>query len=218
MFLFNDFTLKAQESFKGRLDYSVSYKYLDKKLDINNLPVDTVTYFVAPNGDYTSYLKQKDDTIFSLYKAQNLMIYGFGEEYVTGVDVTIDLEEKLGYKPQVELLPDTVQIGDTKCQVVKVKWRTGEYKYYFNKDLLKINASLYKGYEYDQWYSFLLISGSLPIRIDKITYNIIEVTFNLESYSNYDVDEDMFQLPKLKEEKEMSKIYLNKKIYYIVAP
>jgi len=223
MVLVNAYVLKAQESFKGELTYSIDYKYLNKELgkinkeqNKNGLSTDTITYYYSSNGDYASILK-KNDTIFTLYKAKDLTLYGFDtSEYVSGLDVRIDLEEKLGNKPQVDLLKDTVKIGNTECQVVRVKWKTGEYKYYFNKNFLKINPSLYKGYEYDQWYNFLLISGALPVKIEKTIYGIITVTLNLEYYENYEVDEEMFKLPKLKEDPTMSQLYLNKKIYTYV--
>ena len=223
MVLINTYVLKAQNSFEGKLVYSIDYKYLNKELDEinkeqgkNSLTTDTISYYYSPNGDYASIVK-KSDTIYTIYKAKDLTLYGLttGVEYVSGLDVRIDLEEKLGNKPQVDLLKDTVKIGDIECQVVRVKWKTGEYKYYFNKNLLKINPSLYKGYEYDQWYNFLLISGALPVKIEKTTYGIITVTFNLEYYENYKVDKGVFKLPKLEEDPTMSQLYLNKKIYFI---
>lgn len=78
---------------------------------------------------------------------------------------------------------------------------------------MKIDSQLYLGYQHDQWYNYLKISGVLPIAIEKQVNNLYKVTYVLGKYLYYEPDESMFELPEMKEEKSFSNI--NKKIFIL---
>jgi hypothetical protein len=219
------------QSFEGKLEYIVSTeilgdgmvqgisknKLIEKLKSQGEIPVDTLTYIYSAKGDFVSISKYGDiDMITNYIKKDNLLYHFVGDlNIVSAIDVTIDLEEKLGNPPVVTKTDKKEKIGDLECSVVEVKWKTGTYRYYFSDTILKVDPELFKAYNYDQFYEFLKISKSLPVKIEKITKDFYKSTYLLHSYTPQKIDKAVFTIPRMKEDKAMSNIYKNKKIFII---
>ncbi len=219
------------QSFEGRLEYLVNsdivgdsiFNGLEKKDLINKsikegkIPNDTLTYFYSKSGNFLSMSNNEGVDFITIYLQKNNLIYQFAGEsnFVSVVNASIDLEEQLGTAPEMRILEEKEQIGDFNCSIVEVRWKSGVYKYYYSNDILKINPELYKDYNYDQFYQFLKIANSLPLKIEKQINNFYKTTYILYSYTDEKVNEKIFNIPKMKENKELSKVFLNKKIFVI---
>jgi hypothetical protein len=221
--------INSQSSFEGYIDYSVKievigdsiFNGINKQQLINKLkeegvlPNDTVTYFYSKTGDYLSIFKVGEVSIVNTYLSSRKLLFTFlGEsDIVSAIDVTIDVEEKMGFKPQIKLLENNVRVGNYDCRCVEIIWKSGSYRYYYSPDFLEIDPQLYLGYQYDQWYNYLKISGVLPVAIEKRVNNLYKVTYVLGKYLHYELDKSMFELPEMKEEKSFSNI--NKRTFIL---
>lgn len=216
------------QSFEGSLKYNVEIDVLGDSLingaekrsvilnDIN-IPRGSIYYYYSSKGDYVSVFKKENDNIIQVFRKSDNLLYTLEANsiVVAAIDVTIDLEKKMGYPPTIKVLPDKYQFNGLECSAVKVFWRAGTYTYYFKKDFLTVNPENYNGFEYDQWYNFLLISNSLPIRIEKEVNNFYRLIFSLENVIEEEFDASLLELPKMKENKELGKIYPNRKIFLV---
>nr|WP_294931138.1 hypothetical protein [uncultured Flavobacterium sp.] len=219
------------QSFEGKVEYvviteilgdslfqGVSKKELVEKLKSQGeIPIDTLNYIYSEKGDFVSIWKYDDIDMISNYIKKDNLLYNFVGHLnvVSAIDVTMDLEEKLGNPPVLEKLNQKEKIGDLECSIVEVRWKTGTYRYYFSNTILQVDSELFRGYNYDQFYEFLKISNSLPIKIEKITKDFFKSTYLLHSYTKRKVDKTVFTIPKMREDKMMSSIYKNKKIFII---
>lgn len=219
------------QSFEGKVEYvviteilgdslfqGVSKKELVEKLKSQGeIPIDTLNYIYSEKGDFVSIWKYGDIDMISNYIKKDNLLYNFVGDLnvVSAIDVTIDLEEKLGNPPVLKKLNHKEKVGDLECSIVEVRWKTGTYIYYFSNTILQVDSELFRGYNYDQFYEFLKISNSLPIKIEKITKDFFKTTYMLNSYTKQKVDKTIFTIPKMKEEKTMSSMYKNKKFFII---
>lgn len=219
------------QSFEGKLEYGIiteilgdsllqgisKKKLIEKLKSQGEIPIDTLTYIYSAKGDFVSISKYGNIDMISNFVKKDKLLYTFiGDlNIVSAIDVTIDLEEKLGNPPSIKKIDKKEKIGDLECSIVEVKWKTGTYRYYFSDTILKVDPELFKDYKYDQFYEFLKISNSLPVKIEKITNDFFKATYLLNSYTPQKIDKDVFIVPKMKEDKTMSGIYKNKKIFTI---
>jgi hypothetical protein len=191
---------------------------MNKMINEGNMPSDTLTVFYNKKGDYVSISKNKNINFINTFINKEKLIYQIKDDLniVMAIDVTIDLEEKLGHKPSIKLLEKTEQIEAFKCSVIEVKWKSGVYRYYFSNEILAIDPQLFKDYNYDQWFNYLKISKALPLKIEKEINDFCKTTYTLETYDEKaEIDNSIFEIPKMKLNKELSKMYPNKKIFIV---
>lgn len=232
LYFFCFFALQINsQSFEGKLEYVVNTTTLGDTLingiSKNNLienlkkqgeiPVDTITYMYTSKGNFLNIYKYKDIGIINTYLQKNNLLYRFvdNSNIVSAIDVSIDLEEILGNKPIITKKEKKEMVGEINCSIVEVAWKTGVYRYHYAEGLLSINPDLFKNYRYDQFYEFLKISHSLPIKIEKQVYSFYKSVYDLKAYNNEYIDQELFVLPKMKENKELSSMQSNKKIFII---
>lgn len=228
LFLLLFLNFYSQSTFEGRLTYYVKNEYLGNEEKRNNfkkliedatIPSDSIIVFYSKRGDVLSMYKKEDAYYLEKYNPKTNYLYFINPyilNFITAIDVRYDLEETLGSKPMIKLLEEKEYIGDIECSIVEVQWKTGKYRYFFSKDYLKINPEIYINYNYDQWYNYLSISKSLPIKIEKVINNFYRTTFVLHSFSEMDIDDSIFNLPKLKKNKTLSKLYINKVVFDVL--
>ncbi|MCB9201778.1 MAG: hypothetical protein H6604_01845 [Flavobacteriales bacterium] len=212
-------TFSCESYFQGEVKYSVTTEVLGDSLRntklINQLIIDgiihkdSVSYFYSNSGNYKINYTLHNKKIPSYYIKSDKMLYSFiGDNIVTGLDITIDLEQKLGNKPKIKLLDYKQKIGNYDCSIVEIIWKTGVYRYYFSKGIMKIDKDNYKNYNYNQWYSYLNISNSLPIRVEHEINGFYKTTYTLDYFKNKNIPNSIFKLPKMTELKELKDIYI----------
>lgn len=208
------------QTFEGTVYYTTEFeigdkmaKYgLTKEIALQKMRMEgtwsDMVHTAYKGGDYISYTNFNPQS-WSVYKSDTNKMYSFqkgdGADLCTVTDVSIDFEEsRTGKKPTITKLDTLVNVGDVPCEVVRVKWKSGTYDYYYNAAMLKVDAKLYEGHVYDGWSEFLKISNSLPIRIVKTTNGLSTVTFTLSHFKAEPIDPALFLIPKLSADPELN--------------
>jgi hypothetical protein len=132
-------------------------------------------------------------------------------------DVSVDLEFQMtGNKPTIQKLDTIVEIDGRKCEIVRVQWKTGAYDYYYDSSFLKVDPKLFENHIYDGWADFLKISNSLPVKIVKSVKGLSTVTLTLIRNSEESIDPKLFEIPKLKPDKDLNLIKIgNRELFRI---
>lgn len=159
-------------------------------------------------GNYYTLLNNNPKS-WSIYKADSNKIYsmqdGEASDLCTVTDASIDLEFTMtGKMPIVEKLDTTVMVDGVSCSIVRVKWKSGIYDYYYNQNKLTIDPSLFSKHTYDGWAEFLKISKALPLKIVKTTNGMMTITMTLISSKAEVIDEKLFSIPKLVPDKDLN--------------
>ena len=201
--------LNAQ-TFTGEVLYQVILNPL--KQEVN----DTARHLYAQNGDYI-ISTVSNPNVTSVYKAADGALYAIDSisSIVTVINTETDFESTIGFKPTVHLLDSVYCREGREWNIVEVQWKGGQYLYFYDPDILKVEAELFKRHNFDQFYEFLKISGSLPTRIDKSVKGMGKVSLEIIEFKKYSSGPSGFQVPKLKTIPGLTSFYPNKKLYKI---
>jgi len=158
--LFYTVTMEVSEKMQK---YGVTKEMLIEKMSKEGSWADTI-YISYKNGNYFQQMGA-NKLAWSLYSVDSNKLYSFQKKanICTVINTSVDLEEEmLGNPPKISLLDTIVTINSLKCSIVRVKWKSGYYDYYFNTLTNPINPEFYKLHKYDGWYEYLKIAKSLP--------------------------------------------------------
>jgi hypothetical protein len=152
-------------------------------------------------GNYRTFMGKKPRT-WSIYKAETNKIYtmqdGDAADICTVTDCSIDLEFTMsGKMPTVQKLDTSAVVDGINCNIVRVKWKSGTYDYYYNSTKLAVNSTLFGKHIYDGWAEFLKISNALPMKIVKTTKGAMTVTLTLVDSKTEKFDDKRFVIPTL---------------------
>ncbi len=206
------FNVSYAQEFEGLLTYKADVEVLPtlKKIGITNeifkknmvregTWYDTLIIMYDNKGFYRVQFGTNFKT-WSIYRPDSNKIYTIYDsiDICRSIDASIDLETTVTkQKPKIELIDTTVIINNKICKIVRVKWKSGYYDYFFSKNYLPINPSLYKGHIYDGWYEYLKIANCLPVQIIKVTKDMMKITYTLINTKAEKIDTNLFILPKL---------------------
>lgn len=150
------------QSFEGKIIYQVSYKskHPNVKDEQFNTMMGTVQDYIIKGADYkssfngTTYQWQQYDSktnkLFNKMtnsKSIQWMDAGTNDDKVLSVKLNKGVTEVLGYK----------------CDELILTCESGVQKYYFNEKLA-VDVSLFKNHLYGNWYEYLKIAKSLPLK------------------------------------------------------
>jgi len=160
------------------------------------------------HGNYVTFLNNslKSRTIYNsdsnkIYSLQN----GDASDICTVTDASIDLESVMtGKLLTVEKLDTNVIVDGINCNIVRVKWKSGTYDYYYNSNKLTVDTTLFAQHLYDGWSEYLKISNSLPLKIVKMTKGMMTITMTLVSSKVEVINEKMFIIPTLISDKDLN--------------
>lgn len=210
------------QSFEGTLTYvpqvelspklakmGMTKEWLVNKLKEEGSWADTICTSYK-GGNYCTVLNNTPKS-WSTYKAETNKIYALQEGEAADIcivtDASIDLEFKItGKQPSVQKLDTAVSINGTPCEVVRVKWKSGTYDYYYSPSRLQVDPSLFARHVFDGWASFLQISRALPLRIVKTTNGMMTITMDLVAIDQKTVDERLFSLPTMVADKDLNPV------------
>ena len=205
------------QSFEGVLKYKMNIE-TDKALEKSGLTKEMIIDKMKEEGlfleeETISYKEGnycissiKGKKIYCIYRKDKNKIYAFeeGTDVCTVTDASIDAETKLlDKKPEIKLIDTTVFIYNKPCKIVRVKWATGYYDYYFSQDFLTMDPELYANHVYDGWAEYLKTSKSLPLQIVKSVNGMMRIISTLEDVQVKPVDDALFALPKLIADKDV---------------
>jgi hypothetical protein len=208
------------QSFEGTLTYVSDFEVSEKlakmgmtkqmlldKMKKDGSLIDTIRISYK-SGDYYTLLNNNPKS-WAIYRADSNRIYsmqdGEASNICTVTDASIDLEFTMtGKMPTVVKLDTTVNVDGVICSIVRVKWKSGNYDYYFNSAKLTVNPTFFAKHIYDGWAEYLKISNSLPLRIVKSTLGMMTHTMTLVSAKTEVIDEKIFLIPTLIPDKDLN--------------
>ena len=199
------------QNFEGSLTYKVELEILPK-FEKMGMTKETVISKLKEDGSWAetqkiSYKKnlyridlEANSKVWSIYRGDSNRIYTFQQksDICSVTNASVDLEAGLTKQPpEVTLLDTLFNIGDKQCKIIRVKWKTGYFDYYFNQNYLKFNSEFYENHLYDGWGQYLKIANSLPIKIVKVVNGMMKTTSVLIDVKEEQIDVNLFSLPVL---------------------
>jgi hypothetical protein len=200
--------------FEGKVKYSASFQMSSKMLKMG-ITEESFFLKLKNEGEYFSdfeifykggnyCVETNAGTIKrkSIYSSKKNKIFTIKEnnDTITVTDASVDLETSMGHPPVITLLDTTVKVGERNCQIVRVKWKSGIYDYFFDKSYLNIDPKLYEGHEFDKWNEYLKISKALPVKIVKTVKGYMTVTMILIEATETKLDDSLFLIPEITNE------------------
>ncbi len=214
--------LVCGQSFEGALIYVADFT-VEERMEKMGLTKDIMIAKMKEDGSYTdtitvSYKQGNYRTAlnthpasWNIYTAASNRIHtmqdGEASDICTVMDASVDLEASMiGTIPTLQKLDTTVMLGGAVCNIVRVKWKTGTYDYYYDPTRLTVDASLFQGHVYDGWAEFLKISGVLPVQIVKTVKGMTTATQTLVSIKQEAIADELFTIPTLIPDEELNVI------------
>lgn len=207
--------LAAAQNFEGTLTYKVdvelgeTFKALGltkemmmEKMAGDGLWADTVkvTY---KNGNYLNHPLTAEPAD-NIYRADSNKLYALADDICVVTDAAVDLQQQMTNTPPTITKLDTVaMINDTKCNVVRVKWKMGYTDYFYAENVNPISPTFYSEHKHEGFGPYLTIAKALPVRIEKSVMGTL-ITFTLIETQLHKVDDSLFVIPELEEAEDLS--------------
>lgn len=160
--LFATLALMAQ-TFEGEITYTIAYTSKNPKMtsqQMSHFFGDWMSYVIK--GDYYKSTTNGKLTVWQLYSPGENRLYTktSNTETIFWEDVTINTDEVL----KSEINHNATEVLGYKCDEVVLTCKSGVQRYYFSRQL-GANADLFKNHKYGNWYEFLKLSSSLPLKM-----------------------------------------------------
>lgn len=175
-------TISTQaQNFEGVLTYTVELE-VGKEMQQFGLTAETLKESLKEEGSWADTIKityhngnyhyqpLMANKTYTIYRADSNKIFGFTDdnEHCTVTDAGVDLEKAMGGKgPKIFKRDTTITVNGTVCKIVRVKWATGYYDYYYADNINPIDPAFYSKHINDGLASYLAFAKALPVRIVK---------------------------------------------------
>lgn len=207
------------QSFEGIISYEVNFEINEEKLADFGVTKEQIIEKMRVEGEYFdqiiiymkngNYVKEENSINKKrlIYKNQENLMYLFeeGRDYVIVMNGNMAGafgQETETNKPQIEKL-DSLKViyGDT-CSLLRLSWpgiiETSE-DYWYSDTQLRINGESFKNHNYEYLNQILKITESYPMEISKSVGEIIRITMRVKEIEETIIDEELFEIPELKE-------------------
>ena len=207
------FSISHGQSFEGILTYKVEFDIKTQKIGNFEITEEQVIQKMKSDGEYFdqvtviikdgNYEKTDNSDVQKriVYKADVNRVYTFQKdfEYVVITDASKTNLMKLDLpEPSFEKIDTTKVIYGLNCSVLKLAWdKTGTELYYYDKEFLKIDPSLFKNHNYEYLNEVLRLTNSYPMKIVKTLSNFITIQMTLENVTEKEIDDSQFELPEM---------------------
>lgn len=156
-------------------------------------------------GNYAFIGNNKNQTQ-RIYLADENTIYSFSTvgDGICSVQEAVDLDlNGAPDKPAITELDTTVMIMNLPCKAIRMKWKLGEYDYYYHPSQLNANPDLFKQHTSEGLAQFVAMSKCLPMQIVKNTMGmkVIQTAVAIEPG---DFDTRYFAIPELVEDASLN--------------
>ncbi|WP_235954573.1 hypothetical protein [Cyclobacterium salsum] len=181
------------QTFEGEITYQNSYtsKLPNIETEQFNTMMGTTQKYSIKIGDYKS---SSNGSLFQrqLYINKNNKLYNkmSNSETVYWNDANINPDSIIN----IELNEDVTEILGYKCDEVVLYCLSGVQKYYYNQEI-GVDISLFKNHLFGNWYDFLKVSKSLPLKsiIENQQFTLVSVATEIKEMK---LDKQEFQLPE----------------------
>jgi len=181
------------QTFEGKITYQNSY--ISKLPNVQdqqfNSMMGTTEEYIIKGGDYKSssngtlvqwqlYIN-KDNKLYNKMSNSETIFWNDGitnPDSIISVVINKGVTEILGYK----------------CDEVVLTCKSGVQKYYFNQKIA-VDISLFKNHLYGNWYDFLKVSKSLPLKsiIETQQFTLVSEATDIKEMK---LDDKEFRLPE----------------------
>lgn len=212
------FNYACTQNFEGTLTYTFDFELSEEmknkgftKEDLKQRLIDEKTFseevkyfykdsnYIIETVNSTGTYLSLDNIIYSRNRGENIVVaINTKDNPIKVINTTIEETD--------------LYILGVRCKKMIIETKHGEYEYFFNSDFLKMDASLYENYFYENFNTYLKVSNSLPFRIIK-NINGNKTIMNLVNYEKKKINDSIFELPRMSLDESYS-TYLNK-IYII---
>jgi hypothetical protein len=181
------------QDFQGKISYQNTY--------VSKIPNVTSEQFTAMMGATQSYIIKGGDykssangTMFQwqLYINKDNKLYNkmSNSETILWNDGGTNPDEVL----KVEVNKGVTEVLGYKCDEVVMTCKSGIQKYYFNSKL-SVDASLFTGHLFGNWYDYLKVAKALPLKsvIDNAQFTLTSIATVVKETK---LDDKEFQLPE----------------------
>lgn len=155
-------SIASGQSFEGKIIYQVHYKSKHPNVQDQqfNSMMGTVQEFLIKGPDY-KYSSNGSIFQWQLYnsKANKLYKKMTNSDFIQWNDAGTNSDKVIS----VVLNKGVAEILGYKCNEVVLTCKSGVQKYYFNEKFA-VDISLFKNHLYGNWYEFLKVSQSLPLK------------------------------------------------------
>lgn len=181
------------QTFEGKITYQNNYtsKLPNVQDQQFNAMMGTTQEYIIKGGDYKSssngtlvqwqlYIN-KDNKLYNKMSNSETIFWNDG---ITNPDSIISVEINKG----------VIEILGYKCDEVILTCKSGVQKYYFNQKIA-VDVSLFKNHLYGNWYDFLKVSKSLPLKsiIETQQFTLVSLATDIKEMK---LDDKEFQLPE----------------------
>lgn len=202
------------QSFEGTVSYKIDFEFDSLALSKMGGTMEMMEEQMKANGEYFdtikisikdgNYIKEDNAKLTKriIYKSEVNKIYIFQKDFdhVIITDATNYSAINLSHDEPEIIVSDSVRIiNDIECTAVVMKWKgIGEEYYFFNPEILSLDASLFSKHNYEYLNTLLNISNAYPIEIIKTLNQFVTIKMTLIDYKKEKIDGAAFDLPKLK--------------------
>ena len=180
------------QTFEGKIVYNNTYKSKIQNVtdeQFTTMMGSTQEYFIK-NGDYKSVANgslfqwqiyvNKDNKLYSKLANSETLLWNDGAtnpDEILKAEINKGVTEILGYK----------------CDELILTCKSGTQKYYFNTKL-SVDPKLFVNHKFGNWYDFLSMSNSLPLKsiVDNAQFTLESIATEVKEMK---LDKTFFELP-----------------------
>lgn len=192
LFLAIPISVTYTQNFEGKVTYKVSYETKNPEVTDHlwetrlgtelDFYFKTGNYKVNSNGalvEWQLYLN-KTNKIYKKIK---------DETSVFGTDASMVVDSLVSYETKEEV---KAILGHTCKQIILI-CKGGTYEYHYSNKF-KLDFNQYSKHEFDNWASYLKLSGSVPLKIviENKQYRLVMTAINIEPIP---LDDSLFVMP-----------------------
>lgn len=196
-------TVAYSQTFEGWITYRKDFLNPNPKMFADSLWKKTIKkkygergYILQKNfykrGKYSSEIDAVTENGFQVFNQNDKLLYA----WKANSDTVVTINTKKSMYDLIEISSNTAldTILNIPCKSIIVKKALGQTIIWYNNEILKVDAKLYKGHKYGHWEQILAKIGCLPLKIEENGY-IIQTAIE---YKEEQVDENKFVIPKFK--------------------
>lgn len=210
------YTLSFGQSFEGKLTYNVEFDIKTQKIGNFEITKDEVIEKLKKEGEYFdtvtvtlkggNYIKEDNSESEKriIYRSDLNKIYTFNNGY--GEEVETDAKRyntlNIFKEPKIEKLDSIKNINGIECNLLKLSWNNfGEEYYFYNSNVGRLDPKLFKNHNYEYFNIVVENTNAYPLEIVKKISNFISVKMTLQSISEEKVNDELFDINKIKARK-----------------
>lgn len=201
------------QPFEGRVVYDVDVEVsegmqkmgvtkgqLIDRLKEQGVELGVQTIWYSADGFYKQYFGPDNKGTYTIYRHDSNTLFYFSDttDVISVRDASVsDIELEGVTEPTWKWVDTTVVFDGFSCQVLKCTIGRKITTYYFAEGHLPVNAEVYKGHIYGDWYGYLKLAGCLPLYFESDISGLMTLKHTLLNYQVMTLPKKVFLVPEL---------------------